>query len=168
MKKACRLLCLLTLIFCVVLSSSSCNTSDANNSKKGTYIREIVTNSSGVEFVVLSVTDTSKIGYTTTENNFIVVTIKISNKGKDPWSQNPNNCKLKINGAEYEYSSATYSLENSMSGLSEINPNISKTMQIAFETPTKSSVEQYSIELRNYSLWSEDSVTIILADRPEN
>ena len=108
---------------------------------------------------------TQKIGYTATENNFIIVTIKISNNGKESWEQNPNNCVLILDGAEYEYSSATYSLDNSMSSFNEINPGITKTMSIVFETPSKSSENSYSIKLSGYSLWTDDSVTIILKER---
>ena len=136
---------------------------DTNNGD--VYLGETAVNSDGVEFVVQSVKDTQKIGYTTTENNFIIVTIKISNNGKESWEQNPNNCVLILDGAEYEYSSATYSLDNSMSGFTEINPGITKTMSIAFETPSKSSENSYSIKLSGYSFWSDDSVTIILKER---
>lgn len=139
---------------------------DTNNGKtQDVYLGETAVNSDGVEFVVQSVKDTQKIGYTTTENNFIIVTIKISNNGKESWEQNPNNCVLILDGAEYEYSSATYSLDNSMSSFTEINPGITKTMSIAFETPSKSSENSYSIKLSGYSLWSDNSVTIILKER---
>ena len=138
---------------------------DASGKTQDVYLGETAVNSDGVEFVVQSVKDTQKIGYTTTENNFIIVTIKISNNGKESWEQNPNNCVLILDGAEYEYSSATYSLDNSMSGFTEINPGITKTMSIAFETPSKSSENSYSIKLSGYSLWSDDSVTIILKER---
>ena len=140
--------------------------SNNGSSVQSVYLGETAVNSDGVEFVVQSIKDTQKIGYSTTENNFIVVTIKISNKGKESWEQNQNNCVLIFNGAEYEYSSATYLLGDAMSSFTEINPNITKTMSIAFETPTKSSEGGYSIKLSGYSLWSDDSVTIVLEERP--
>ena len=172
MKKSCRALSsLLLVLITFVMLLTSCSLLGAEKSNNGSsvqsvYLGETAINPNGVEFVVQSVKDTQKIGYSTTENNFIVVTIKISNKGKESWEQNPNNCVLILNGAEYEYSSATYSLDDSMSGFTEINPNITKTMSIAFETPTKSSEGSYSIKLSGYSLWSDDSVTIILEERP--
>ena len=120
-----------------------------------------------LEFTVVSIWDTQQIGYfNTTENNYAVIKIRISNKGKEPWNQSPNNCVLILNGAEYEYSSATFSLNDSMSSASEINPNITKTMSIAFETPTKLSEDNYSIKLSGYSFWSDNSVTIKLQERP--
>ena len=128
------------------------------------YIGDTATNKDNVEFVVVSVTDTDKIGLSQTESNFIVVTIKITNKGSESWSQNPNNCVLLLGDAEYKYNSATYYLENSMSGLTEINPNISKTAQIAFETPTKSTEDIYSIRLTGYSFFDQ-GVTIVPAEK---
>lgn len=139
---------------------------DTSNGKtQDVYLGETAINSDGVEFVVQSVNDTQKIGYTATENNFIIVTIKISNNGKESWEQNPNNCVLILGDVQYEYSNATYSLDTPMSGFNKINPGITKTMSIAFETPSKSTENSYSIKLHGYSFWTDDSVTIILKER---
>lgn len=148
-------------------NSSSTNNSatNTNNSTREYYIGETAKNSDNVYFTVTAVQNTTKIGYTNTENNFIIVTIKISNNGTEAWSQNPNNCTLICNGLEYEYSSATYSLDNGMSALDDINPGITKTMKIAFETPSKSTEKAYSIKLSGYSFWTDDSVTIKLQNR---
>ena len=136
---------------------------DSDNSKnEPVYIGQVTSNSSDVEFVVLSVTDTQTIGYNETENNFIIVTVKISNNGSESWSQSPLSCYLHKDDAKYSYSSATYSLENSMSSMYEINPGITKTMSIAFETPTKSTEDTYSITLSDHSGSSGKTVTIIL------
>ncbi len=128
------------------------------------YIGDTAVNDDDVEFVVEKVEGTNKIGLSETESNFIIVTIKITNKGSESWSQNPNNCVLILGEAEYKYNSATYYLENSMSGLTEINPNISKTAQIAFETPTKSTEDIYSIRLTGYSFFDQ-GVTIVLTEK---
>ena len=141
------------------------NSNKENNSNTVYYLGETATNSKNVNFTVTSIKNTTKIGYTETENNFIILTIRIENKGNESWTQNPNNCILLCNGAEYEYSSATYSLADSMSGFNEINPGISKTMSIAFETPNKSTESDYSIKLEGYSFWEDDSVTIKLQER---
>lgn len=141
------------------------NTKPGNPSSPAVYyIGDTATNEDNVEFVVESVEDTKKIGLSETESNFIVVTIRITNKGSESWSQNPNNCVLLLGDAEYKYNSATFYLEDSMSGLTEINPNISKTAKIAFETPTKSTEDTYSIKLTGYSLFDQ-GVTIILTEK---
>lgn len=163
--KLCTLLSffLISTFFVIILTSC-----DSQSSTKTVYLGEVATNSKGVEFVVQSVRDTQQIGYYgTTENNFIIVTVKITNKGTESWSQNPNNCVLMLNDAEYEYSSNTFLLDDNMSSSNEINPGLTKTMSIAFETPTKSTENTYSIKLSGYSLWNDDSVTIVLTERPQ-
>lgn len=165
-----KLISILLIIICFGMTGCFPTELDGNDDNNGgktqpVYLGETAVNSDGVEFVVQSVKNTKKIGYSTTENNFIIVTVKITNNGKESWEQNPNNCVLILNGAEYEYSSATYSLNDSMSSFTEINPGITKTMSIAFETPTMSNEGDYSIKFNGYSLWSDDSVTIILKER---
>ena len=163
-----------SIIMCVSLSSCAIegdggttaeSSIKSESVEKGIYLGETAKNSSGIEFTVTSIEDTKKIGYATTENNFAVVTVKISNKGKEPWEQNPNNCVLILDGAEYEYNSATYYLNNGMSSFTEINPNITKTMSIVFETPTKLSEDVYTIKLSGYSIFRDNSVSIILKER---
>ena len=169
MKKIWRLfvsLCLVVLSF----SIAGCffteeNSNKSNNSNTVYYLGETATNSKNVDFTVTSIKDTTKIGYNETENNFIILTIRIKNNGNESWEQNPNNCVLLCNGAKYEYNSATYSLADSMSSFTEINPGISKTMSIAFETPNKSTESDYSVKLEGYSFWKDDSVTIKLQER---
>ena len=131
------------------------------------YIGETVKNSSNVEFTVLEVYNTTKIGFThITEYNFIVITLQIENKGSSSWSQNPNNCKLNCNGAVFEYSAATFSLDDSMTSWDEINPQISKIMKIAFETPTKSTEDTYILKLYS-SIFQINSVSIYLEEEPK-
>lgn len=146
-------------------ASSTGNTSNKNNTTREYYIGETVKNSDNVCFTVTAVENKTTIGYTHTENNFIIVTLKISNNGTEAWSQNPNNCTLICNGSEYEYSSSTFYLDNGMSALDDINPGITKTLSIAFETPSKSTDNVYSIKLSGYSFWVDDSVTIKLRNR---
>lgn len=146
-------------------SNTNDNTSNKNNTTREYYIGETVKNSDNVCFTVTAVENKTTIGYTHTENNFIIVTLKISNNGTEAWSQNPNNCTLICNGSEYEYSSSTFYLDNGMSALDDINPGITKTLSIAFETPSKSTDNVYSIKLSGYSFWVDDSVTIKLRNR---
>ena len=130
------------------------------------YIGESVKNKSNVYFTVKNVQNVDEINsYHKTDYNFVIITIEIYNAGSEPWSQNPLNCILKQGSAEYEYTSATYSLEHGMSSLSEINPGLRKTVQIAYETPTPTTANTYSIEISGYGLWLTDSVEIVLKDR---
>lgn len=151
------------LIF-MCISITACTTNN-NNESKDIYIGEKAINSENVEFIVTSVVNTKEIGYSTTPDNYLIITIKITNNGKSSWSQNPLNCVLKLNEATYEYSSKTYLLEDGMDSLDTINPGISKTMSIVFEVPTRSDEELYILKIKGYSLFKDDSVSINLTNR---
>ena len=144
--------------------------SQGNNANIGinrNYIGQTVKNSSNVEFTVLEVYDTTKIGFNhITEYNFIVITLQIENKGSSPWSQNPNNCKLNFNDAVFEYNVATYYFDDGMTSWEEINPQISKTMKIVFETPTKSVDDTYILKLS--SSFGLNAISIYLKDNSSN
>ena len=130
------------------------------------YLGETADIGNGVKFVVNSVRDTNKIGHNETENNYIVITYTIKNESKEPWSQNPNDITLLLDNTEFEYSSATYSLENSASGFDEINPGLSKKFSIAFETAYKSTEKTYKIKFSEFVLYGESSVSIFLCESP--
>lgn len=135
-----------------------------NTTNKVYYLGETATTSENVDYIVTSVKNTTKIGSEETENNFIIVTVKITNNGKEVWDKSPSSFILLCDGAEYEYNfDATLSLPDHMSYFTEINPGISKTVNIAFETPNKSTESLYSIKLERYS--AQDSITIKLQER---
>lgn len=158
----------------VGIAGSDSDSSDTSENQKeveeevvdtNIYIGEQVKNNSNVYYKVTNVQNTNKIGYNSTSNNYVVVTIQIYNARNSSWNQNPLNCKLIKGSQEYEYNSATFYLDYGMTGLTEINPGISKTMQIAFETPTTTLQDEYKIELSDYGIWLDDSVTIVLKSR---
>ena len=130
------------------------------------YLGETADIGNGVKFVVNSVYDTNKIGYNETENNYMVITYTIKNESDEAWSQNPNNTTLLLGNTEFEYSSVTYSLENSASGFDEINPGLSKKFSIAFETAYKSTEKTYKIKFSEFVLYGESSVSIFLCENP--
>lgn len=99
-------------------------------------IGEYVSDKNEVRFCVTSVEDTSTIGESyDTDNNFIVLTIKIDNAGKEAYDVNSLRFKLIADDAEYEnYSNALFALEDALY-LDKINPGISKEYKIVYETP---------------------------------
>ena len=123
------------------------------------YLGETADIGNGVKFVVNSVHDTNKIGYNETENNYVVITYTIKNESDEAWSQNPNDITLLLGNTEFEYSSVTYLLENSASGLS-------KKFSIAFETAYKSTEKTYKIKFSEFVLYGESSVSIFLCEKP--
>lgn len=147
-----------------LMRSCKQNASSSEN-KQEVYIGETVTNSNNVEFTVLEVKNTKKIGFSSTDGNFIAILIKIYNGGEKSWFQNPNNCTLLLNKSKFDYSTATYELSDSMSGLDDINPGISRTVSIVFETPTTTKNDRYILQLKGFSL-IDDGVKIVLAQNP--
>ena len=145
-----------------LMRSCKQNASSSEN-KQEVYIGETVINSNNVEFTVLEVKNTKKIGFSSTDGNFIAILIK--NGGEKSWSQNPNNCTLLLNKSKFDYSTATYELSDSMSGLDDINPGISRTVSIVFETPTTTKNDRYILQLKGFSL-IDDGVKIVLAQNP--
>lgn len=147
-----------------LMRSCKQNASSSEN-KQEVYIGETVINSNNVEFTVLEVKNTKKIGFSSTDGNFIAILIKIYNGGEKSWFQNPNNCTLLLNKSKFDYSTATYELSDSMSGLDDINPGISRTVSIVFETPTTTKNDRYILQLKGFSL-IDDGVKIVLAQNP--
>lgn len=147
-----------------LMRSCKQNASSSEN-KQEVYIGETVINSNNVEFTVLEVKNTKKIGFSSTGGNFIAILIKIYNGGEKSWSQNPSNCTLLLNKSKFDYSTATYELSDSMSGLDDINPGISRTVSIVFETPTTTKNDRYILQLKGFSL-IDDGVKIVLAQNP--
>ena len=98
----------------------------------------------------------------TTETNFIIVSITITNNGNKEYRANPYNFHLKKGSTEYSHHSATYYYDNRMDAFDGINPGITKTLTIVFETPTRSIDEEYSLVCEGDSWFATDDVTIIL------
>ena len=139
------------------------------NSSEAWYICDNATNSSDIVFKVNSVQNTQLVGSgilsETTSNNFAIVNISIRNNSDKPFSANPNNFNLVLNGKKYSYHSATYYLDNGMSSLDDINPGITKTYRIVFEVPTSTLNDAYTLVCgNNYSLLWKD-VEILLKER---
>lgn len=139
------------------------------NSSEAWYICDNATNSSDIVFKVNSVQNTQLVGSgilsETTSNNFAIVNISIRNNSDKPFSANPNNFNLVLNGKKYSYHSATYYLDNGMSSLDDINPGITKTYRIVFEVPTSTLNDTYTLVCgNNYSLLWKD-IEILLKER---
>lgn len=139
------------------------------NSSEAWYICDNATNSSDIVFKVNSVQNTQFVGSgilsESTSNNFAIVNISISNNSDKPFSANPNNFNLVLNGKKYNYHSATYYLDNGMSSLDDINPGITKTYRIVFEVPTSTLNDTYTLVCgNNYSLLWKD-IEILLKER---
>lgn len=101
-----------------------------------TSVEESATDKNGVDFSVTSVRDTNSIGdYCTTDNNFVIVTVKIDNTGDEAYDVNTLRFKLVADDKECEYyENGVLALDNAMY-MDTINPGLSKEYEIAYETP---------------------------------
>lgn len=152
---------------CSLFDSSS--DSGSNTSSKIYYINDTVTNSEGVKFTVLSVKNTQLLGSTswgdTTEYNFAVLTIKVENNSNKEISLSNSGFELyrRSNNAKYEYFSTLY-IDDLF--LDDLGAGLSKTFEIAFEIPTKTTDEDYEVSI-GYSSWTLSSkrVKILLKEK---
>ena len=139
---------------------------DATPSTEEVTIGDSVSNKAGIVFKVESASDSTIAGdgyFTeTTAMNFVIVSITITNNGNKEYSANPNNFHLKKGSNEYSHHSATYYYDNGMDAFDGINPGITKTLTIVFETPTRSADEEYSLVCEGDSWFATDDITIIL------
>lgn len=147
-------------------SDTTGNGDGATSSAEEATIGDPVSNKAGIVFKVESANDSTIAGEgyltETTEINFVIVRITITNNGNKEYSANPYNFHLKKGSTEYSHHSATYYYDNGISSLDGINPGITKTLTIVFETPTRSADEEYSLVCEGDSWFATDDVTIIL------
>lgn len=137
-----------------------------NDSTQAVMIGETAHNKEGVEFCVTSVDNEKSIGsdYSKleTNNNFVVLTIKVTNNSNDPYDINSSRFMLTDGNNEYKYeASALLSVENHMY-LDTLNPNISKEYVIVYETPTETVEKEYKLKIKPVDLSDIDSVYITL------
>lgn len=99
------------------------------------FNHESVTETNNVNFSVSKIVDATSIGDLTTDNNFIIMTVKIDNQGDEVYDVNALRFKLLVDDKEYEYyADAVLSMENAMY-MDTINPGLSKEYDIVYETP---------------------------------
>lgn len=158
------------LLLIIMFALTSCGLSETQY-----YINDVV---NGVDetYQVLSVEDTSKIEckirvadnvYDTksasTQNNFIVVRIKITNNSKFTQLYSLNDFKLLNKEKTYQYDRTASSYANSLESIKasfNLETSASFSFKLAYEVPSKSSVDTYSLKL------GYDTVT--LTNRPLN
>lgn len=146
--------------------SGSSGSSDTDETTKPVMINETVTDSNGVSFCVTDVKNEKSVGEgfyaVTTDNNFIVVSIKITNNGEDPYDVNSLRFLLECNGKEYEYDEETVlTLDNYLS-MDTLNPGLSKEYVIVYETPTTTDESEYVMKIKPNAFSEKDLVYITL------
>lgn len=139
-----------------------------NNDKTTTSVAigEWISDKDGVEFCVTNVDNVKSVGRDyfeiSTDANFSVVTIKISNNGDEPYDVNALRFLLMIGDAEYEYATETVlSFDNYLS-LDTINPGLSKEYVIVYETPLLTDKSECKLKIKYNAFSNENCVYIEL------
>ena len=124
---------ILTFIFGVMLTLNGFYTIYKSFNREN---NESTTKKNNVTFSINKITDTTIIGNNlTTDNNFIIVNVKIDNQGDKVYDVSSLRFKLLADGKEYEYCpDAILVMENAMY-MDTINPGLSKVYNISYETP---------------------------------
>ena len=140
-----------------------------NAQKSAVFIGETATDADGVEFCVTSVNEAKTIGsdYSkiTTENNFIVVSIRITNNSREAYDVNCSHFVLTENGNEYEcYSDALLRVENHMY-LDTINPFISGEYVIVYEVPGTLEEREWQMKIIHNVFSDKDFVYVNLREK---
>ncbi len=141
---------------------------DEKAKKSAVFIGDTIANVDGVDFCVTSVTDTQTVGSgyseVTTENNFIVISIKITNNSNEPYDVNSLRFLLTENGNEYEYcGDALFVFDNQMY-MDTINPSLSKEYTIVYEVPYTSAEKDWQMKILRNIYSDRDFVYINLRE----
>lgn len=141
---------------------------DTNKSIKSVMINETISDKSGVNFCVTKVDNLKSVGSgikkVTTENNFIVLYVKITNKSNEPYDVNTLRFLLTEGENEYQYSSdALFSFDNYMY-MDQINPNLSKEYVIVYETLNTSEEKDFVLKIKSNVFNNKDNVYIVLKE----
>ena len=108
-----------------------------------------------LEYTVLEVGNTKSVGSSyvgqTTENNFVIVTLKIKNNSSSEKTLTGSNFYYYSNGNRYETSSAgIYLNDNGFYVLVEIGAGITKTIRVLYETPSEYKSSDYILVSDSY------------------
>ena len=131
-------------------------------------IGDEVADKDGVVFCVSNVDNLNSLGegysVAQTDNNFVVVTINITNNSGEPYDVNPLNFTLVEGDKEYEHTNdALFSLENVMF-LDTINPSLSNEYIIVYETATTTEQSEYRLKIRHNYFSKNDNTYITLKE----
>jgi hypothetical protein len=137
-------------------------------SSDSVLIGDEVTDKDGVVFCVTNVDNSNSLGegYSEikTDNNFVVVTVKITNNSSEPYDVNPLNFMLLDGDNEYEHTNdALLSLENVMF-IDTINPSLSNEYIVVYETATTTEESEYKLKIKHNYFKNIDNTYITLKE----
>ena len=139
---------------------------DKNIIDTSAKIGDIVSNSEGVAFRVLSVDNVKNVGSgmfeEVTEDNYIVISLEISNNSNEPYDVNVLRFALVCDGKEYQCDdNALLTVDNHMY-MDTVNPDLSKEYSLLYEVPTTTDESEYVLKIEPVGFSDKDSVYITL------
>ena len=152
------------IIFALVGIGYFASGTGSNSPSKNYYIGNTV-KSGNLEFTVTKVENKKSISsLATTEANYVLVTLKIKNIGNSETSLTSSCFSLSKGSSSYEPSSDGIYLDNGFWALETIGSGLSKTLVVAFETPTENSNNSYYTLVVKESVWDR-SAKILLTNK---
>ena len=135
------------------------------------FIGDEAIDKDGVVFCVTDVYNTNSLGEgyskVSTDNNYIVVSVKIINNGKEPYDVNSLRFALVSGDEEYENTdNALFSLDNAMF-MDTINPSLSKEYVLVYETSKSTEEAEYKLKIKSNAFSKYDNVYISLKNRTD-
>lgn len=159
MKKFMISFCVLWAALCVSFSFSGCFKDSSNTVGK---IGDTLTNSDGVDFNLVSCENTQQLGNGTfvdaTTNNFVLLTLKVTNNSNESHTFS-NSCAdlYNSNNSKYETITSLY-IDYILSA--DVGVGISKTFQVAFETPTTTTQDKYTVKI-GYNRYTSNNKRVV-------
>jgi hypothetical protein len=135
-------------------------------------IGDVSSDDEGVEFCVTSVANSESVGSGITEvktdNNFVIVTVKIANNSNEPYDVNALNFSLiDSSGNEYEHTNEAMFVYDNFMYIDNVNPGLSNEYTIVYETPTTTIDEEYKLKIVHNIFNDKDHVYITLKDKEQ-
>ncbi len=153
----------IVIIVAVIIATQAGGDKKGGSQTDTNYIGDTVVSSS-VEFKVTNVDDTNSVGSgflnETTALNFIVIELNIINKNNSEISLNSSNFKLKRGSSTYEPHSSGAYLDNGFWLILNVGSGIEKTITLVFETPTRSTSEDYILSISGSTFGSSKDILL--------
>lgn len=162
MKKLKLCICCIITVVCVLLFAACDFFNNSSENKTNGNVGDTIINSDNVSICLISCTNTKILGTEylndTTENNYILLTIKVTNNSQKQQTFSATCVDLyNSNGIKYEAITSLY-IDFIIS--EDIGVGITKSFQVAFETPTTTEQETYVVKI-GYSKYTADSNRVV-------
>ena len=152
-------LCLTAVLICVFGFAACVPDDDKDTVGK---VGDTLKNRDNVSICLVSCENTKRLGSEylndTTEHNYILLTIKVTNNSKKQQTFY-NGCADLYNANDVKYETIT-SLYIDYILMEDVGVGISKTFQVAFETPTTTSQEKYTVKI-GYSIYTSERDRVV-------